>query len=152
RDRLLPGTGDQHEASARRDQERFDLPRPLAKAGEEGSEGLEELRHLAQQVEPDDLVEERLDPAAEAAPTRGGLQVAGLVEPGLQGDPQSAAVEEADDPRGSFQEVEGLAGRRRVEHDLIEALSGFAARDLEQALDGHVFEDAAEGARELLIE
>src|SRR6202000_3317860 len=85
----------------------------------------------------------------QAAPSRRRLQASLLVEPRPQRHLERAAVEETDDARRRLEEVEGLTGRRRVERDLAVAA---AVRHLEQTLDRHVFEDAAEAAREVLIE
>src|SRR5579864_2550898 len=149
RDALLAGAGDEDEEGLRRAQELLDLVGALAEAGEEGREGLEELGHVAQQVEADHLVEEALGAAAQAPQPGGGLEAPLLVEPGAEGDAQRATVQETDDPRRRLQEIQGLAGRRGVEHDLPVA----AGRGhLEQALDRHVLEDAAQAPREVLVE
>ena len=106
-------------------------PRPRAPAPEalvERPEGLEELRHVAQQVEPDDLDRASARRSARGRRSASRPEVAGLVEPVAQGQPERTALEEADDARRRLQEVERLPRRRRVEDDPAMVAASVAPR------------------------
>jgi len=69
---------------------------------------LKELGHVAQQTHPHHVVEKTFGPAAQSTPAGSSPQVALVVEPVAEGYTQSAAVQEAENARGCFQEVQGL--------------------------------------------
>jgi hypothetical protein len=146
---LGTGAGNQEEVRLRSHQQRFDLLRPGSEAVVQRAEGLEELDHVAQKIEPDDPVEHFFDTAAEHAPAGRGAKTAIGGEPVLPGDFQRPAVEKPDDALGRAEEIQGGPGGRRVEDDLLK-LAG--REQLEQALYGHVLEDAGQRAGEMAVE
>ena len=93
----------------------------LAEALGHVAEALEELRQVLEQVDPGDSLERREQDAA-GAPEHPHAERARAQE-----ELQRLALDEARHPLGRVDEVERVAGRRRVEHEQVVAASWWSS-------------------------
>ena len=141
------GPRDEHEARVLAAKQRVHLLGPLLEARVHAFEGQEELRQVLQELQAQDPVGQV---EREGSGAGGDLQgQPPRHEVRLQEPAQHAGVEEAHETLGSLEEVEGVAGGRRVQHHEVEAVVG---RQLEQLLHRHVLVAAGQGGGDLPVE